>query len=46
MNIIFLCCRNLDAAEAGNIMLDDDENFMKWVELNPQICNQKKYTNE
>ena len=25
---------------------DDVENFMKSVELNPKVCNQKKYTNE
>ena len=27
-------------------MIDDVENFMKSVELNPKVCNQKKYTNE
>ncbi len=27
-------------------MLDDVENFMKSVELNSKVCNQKKYTNE
>jgi hypothetical protein len=38
--------RNLETAEVENIMLDDVENFMKSVELNPKVCNQKKYTNE
>ena len=42
----YLCSRNLDTAEVENIMLDDVENFMKSVELNPKVCNQKKYTNE
>lgn len=42
----YLCSRNLETAEVENIMLDDVENFMKSVELNSKVCNQKKYTNE
>lgn len=41
----YLCSRNLETAEVENIMIDDVENFMKSVELNPKVCNQKKYTN-
>ena len=38
--------RNLETAEVENIMLDDIENFMKSIERNPKLCNQKEYTNE
>ena len=42
----YLCSRNLDTAEVENIMIDDKELFMKTVEHNPKVINQKKYTNE
>ncbi|MGN0366721.1 MAG: hypothetical protein ACI4E5_12390 [Suilimivivens sp.] len=42
----YLCSRNLDTAEVENIMLDDAENFMKSVELNPKVYNQKANISE
>lgn len=42
----YLRSRNLDTAEVENIMLDDVENFMKSVELNPKVYNQKAYISE
>lgn len=42
----YLCSRNLDAAEVENIMIDDKELFMKIVEHNPKVINQKTYINE
>lgn len=42
----YLCSRNLDTAEVENIMIDDKELFMKTVEHNPKVINQKTYINE
>ena len=42
----YLCSRNLDTAEVENIMIDDKELFMKTVEHNPKVINQKTYIGE
>ena len=35
-----------NTAEVENIMIDDKELFMKTVEHNPKVINQKTYINE
>ncbi len=43
---LYLGSRNLDTAEFEKIMLVDVENFMKSIELNLKVCNQKTYISE
>lgn len=38
-----LCSRNLDTAEVENIMIEDKALFMKSVENNPKVINQKTF---
>ena len=42
----YLCSRNLDTAEVENIMVNDKELFMKSVECNPNVINQKTFKSE
>lgn len=42
----YLCSRNLDTAEVENIMVNDKELFMKSVEKNPKVINQKIFKSE